>query len=950
MLEHHASKANSHKDDFHQTKPPFILIDGSSYLYRAFHALPPLVTSKGNPTGAIKGVLNMVVSLVKEYQPDYIAVVFDAKGPTFRNELYSEYKANRPPMPDDLRSQIEPLHDLIRALGLPLLAVPGVEADDVIGTLAKQAGDMGLDTIISTGDKDMAQLVTDKVSLINTMSRTYFDVPGVIEKFGVRPDQIIDYLALMGDTSDNIPGVPKCGPKTAVKWLTAYESLTGVMENADKVTGKVGQYLRESFEFLPMSYELATIKLDVELEQSYTELVRVSEDKEKLNVLYQELEFKTQLRNLENGKDTLESGIAKSGAKEMRSAGQNLSASSSVASRSADKVPNAMPSVELSDVVYETILKEPQLDQWLEKLSKASLIAFDTETTGLNYMQADLVGVSFSYKAGEAAYLPFRHDYEGAPQQLDRDICLAKLKPILENAAIAKVGQHIKYDMNILARFGLQIKNVTFDTMLESYVLNSVAGRHDMNSLAERFLGVKTVHFEDIAGKGAKQLTFNQIELDKAGHYAAEDADITLRLHEVIGGQLEDEKALNSVLKNIEVPLIPVLANIEQAGVLIDEQKLLEQSAKLDVLLKNLESALHELAGEVFNVNSPKQLGHILFEKLNIPAPKKTKTGQFSTAEAVLQDLAYDHEMPKLILEYRSFAKLKSTYTDVLPTLVDSNTGRVHTSYHQAVAATGRLSSSDPNLQNIPIRNEEGRKIRQAFIAPKGYKILAADYSQIELRIMAHLSKDQGLLDAFLAGEDIHRATAAEVAGITLMEVTDEERRRAKAVNFGLIYGMSAFGLAKQLGIGRKEAQDYINRYFARYTGVQNYMEDIRNEARQKDYVETYFGRRLYLPTINASNGMQRAAAERTAINAPMQGTAADIIKLAMIRVNRWLETSQLDARVIMQVHDELVLEVAEPDIKSVSEGLKREMSAAANLSVPLIVDIGIGDNWDEAH
>ncbi len=922
-------------------KPPFILIDGSSYLYRAFHALPPLVTSKGNPTGAIKGVLNMVSSLVREYQPEYIAVVFDAKGPTFRNDLYSEYKANRPPMPDDLRSQIEPLHELIKALGLPLLSIPGVEADDVIGTLAKMAADQGLDTVISTGDKDMAQLVNDKVSLINTMSRTYFDVPGVVEKFGVRPDQIIDYLALMGDTSDNIPGVPKCGPKTAVKWLTAYESLEGVMKNADDVGGKVGENLRASLEFLPMSYELATIKLDVELEQEPQDLVRSEEDKAALKTLFEELEFKTQLKNLEQGKDTLASGPALSnkqgsGAKELSSSGKA-----------------AAPAVDLPGVPetqYETILEQKQLDAWIAKLKKAELIAFDTETTGLNYMQADLVGVSFSCKAGEAAYLPFTHDYEGAPEQLDRASCLEQLKPILEDPKIAKVGQHIKYDLNILARFDVSINNVAYDTMLESYVFNSVAGRHDMDNLADRFLGVKTVHFEEIAGKGAKQLTFNQVDLEQAGHYAAEDADITFRLHDAIWSQLKTEETLSKVLTDIEVPLIPVLAEIEQNGVLIDEKKLNKQSESLEELLKTLEAQLHELAGEEFNVNSPKQLGNILFEKLGIPAPKKTKTGQYSTAEPVLQELAYEHEMPKLILEYRSYAKLKSTYTDVLPTLIDDNTGRVHTSYHQAVAATGRLSSTDPNLQNIPIRNEEGRKIRQAFIAPKGYKILAADYSQIELRIMAHLSKDQGLLDAFLAGEDIHKATAAEVAGVTLMEVSDEDRRKAKAVNFGLIYGMSAFGLAKQLGIGRKEAQDYINTYFTRYTGVQNYMEDIRNQARQKEYVETHFGRRLYLPTINASNGMHRAAAERTAINAPMQGTAADIIKLAMIRVSEWLKNSKLDAKVIMQVHDELVLEVAEKDLKAVSEGLKKEMSEAASLSVPLVVDVGVGDNWDEAH
>lgn len=920
-------------------KPPFILIDGSSYLYRAFHALPPLVTSKGHPTGAIKGVLNMIVSLIKEYQPEHIAVVFDAKGPTFRNELYADYKANRPPMPDDLRNQIEPLQELIKALGLPLLAIPGVEADDVIGTLAKQACDSGLDTIISTSDKDMAQLVTEHVSLINTMSRTYYDIQGVIEKFGVRPDQIIDYLALMGDTSDNIPGVPKCGPKTAVKWLSEFGSLDGVMKNADKISGKVGEYLRESLSFLPLSYQLATIKLDVALEQTYHDLVRGKEDKEKLKALYEQLEFKTQLRELDSGKDTLEKGKALSHAKEMRGAGENLSA--------------ATPAPELKKAnasAYETILSEQQFDAWLSKLSQSKLFAFDTETTGLNYMTAELVGVSFCCKAGEAAYVPFMHSYEGAPPQLNRERCLQKLKPLLESEHIAKVGQHIKYDMNVLVRYGIHIKNITHDTMLESYVFNSVAGRHDMDSLAERFLGLKTVHFEDIAGKGAKQITFDKIDLTQAGHYAAEDADITFRLHETIFAELQQHNKLCKVLTDIEVPLIPVLAKIEQTGVLIDPKKLSEQSAKLEKLLAELEKQLHVLAGEEFNVNSPKQLGQILFEKLQIPAPKKTKTGQYSTAEPVLQDLAYEYELPKLILEYRSYAKLKSTYTDVLPTLIDKNTGRVHTSYHQAVAATGRLSSTDPNLQNIPIRNEEGRKIRQAFIAPQGYKILAADYSQIELRIMAHLSKDKGLLAAFLAGEDIHRATAAEVNGVTLMEVSDEDRRRAKAVNFGLIYGMSAFGLAKQLGIGRKDAQDYINRYFTRYTGVQNYMEDIRNEARQLGYVETVFGRRLYLPTINDRNGMLRAAAERTAINAPMQGTAADIIKLAMIRVDKWLEATKLDAKVIMQVHDELVLEVAENDVKAVSEGLKKEMSAATSLSVPLVVDVGVGDNWDEAH
>jgi DNA polymerase-1 len=913
-------------------QPQFILIDGSSYLYRAFHALPPLVTSKGKPTGAIKGVLNMVTSLIKEYQPEHIAVVFDAKGPTFRNELYSEYKANRPPMPDELREQIEPLHELIKALGLPLLSITGVEADDVIGTLAKHAAEKGIETLISTGDKDMAQLVTDKVKLINTMSNTYFDEAGVVEKFGVRPNQIIDYLALVGDTSDNIPGVPKCGPKTAVKWLAEYESLKGVMESAEEVKGKVGENLRNSLDFLPLSYELATIKLDVDLPHNYESLLKGDSNQEKLKTLYEQLEFKTQLRALEKGEDSFAPSSNKKTKKESE--------------------PNEKPKVfaKAPDTHYETILEEKQFDEWLERLSKAKLVAFDTETTGLEYMSVDLVGVSFSCKPGEAAYLPFTHDYMGAPQQLDRSNCLEKLKPILESKDIAKVGQHIKFDMNVLSRFGVSLVNVCYDTMLESYVLNSVAGRHDMDSLAERFLGIETVHFEDIAGKGAKQLTFNQIDLEKAGHYAAEDADITLRLHEAIWSELSEEESLSKVFKEIEVPLIPVLAKTEQAGVLIDKNKLAKQSKKLEGLLQELEKQVYELAGEEFNLNSPKQLGHILFEKLEIPAPKKTKTGQYSTAEPVLHDLAYEHELPRLILEYRSYAKLKSTYTDVLPTLINENTGRVHTSYHQAVAATGRLSSSDPNLQNIPIRNEEGRKIRQAFIAPKGYKILAADYSQIELRIMAHLSQDKGLISAFKAGEDIHKATAAEVNGITLMEVSAEDRRRAKAVNFGLIYGMSAFGLAKQLEISRKEAQDYINTYFSRYTGVQEYMDNIRSEAREQGYVETLFGRRLYLPSINDRNGMRRQAAERTAINAPMQGSAADIIKLAMIRVDRWLEESQLDAKVIMQVHDELVLEVNEKQVKEVSEGLKQEMGKATKLDIPLVVDVGVGDNWDEAH
>lgn len=920
-------------------KPPFILIDGSSYLYRAFHALPPLITSTGQPTGAIKGVLNMVTKLIAEYQPDRMAVVFDAKGKTFRNEMYEEYKANRPPMPDELREQIQPLHDLIRALGIPLISISGVEADDVIGTLALEASAKGIKTIISTGDKDMAQLVNENVSLINTMSQTYFDVEGVIEKFGVRPDQIIDYLALMGDKSDNIPGVPKCGPKTAVKWLAAYETMDGVMKNADEVKGKVGEYLRESLEFLPLSYDLATIKLDVEIEQDYEDLSFEPEDTDKLRELYEYCEFKGLLNNLESGAPARPTGKARGGL------GTTPPTEAKVAK------PAAM------DTHYEVVFTEAALDNWIKNLTAAELVAFDTETTGLNYMTAELVGVSFACEAGKAMYVPIAHDYEGAPEQLPLELVLQKIKPLLEDPKLKKVGQHLKYDMNIMARYDVELQGIAFDTMLESYVLNSVATRHNMDALADKYLGIETVHFETIAGKGVKQLTFNQIDLEVAGNYAAEDADITLRLHQTLWAALEKDasaknakNSLAKVLTDIEIPLATILSKIERTGVKIDEKQLAAQSEKLEELLKDLEEKIYELAGETFNINSPKQLGVILFEKLEIPAPKKTKTGQYSTAEPVLQELAHQYEIPKLILEYRSYAKLKSTYTDVLPTLIDENTGRVHTSYHQAVAATGRLSSSDPNLQNIPIRNEEGRKVRKAFIAEKGYKILAADYSQIELRIMAHLSQDEGLIKAFNAGEDIHRATAAEVLGITSMEVSDEERRSAKAVNFGLIYGMSAFGLAKQLEIGRHEAQDYINTYFARYTGIKHYMDEIRVTAAEVGYVETLFGRRLYLPTINDRNGMLRQAAERTAINAPMQGTAADIIKIAMIKVDKWLSESGLDAKVIMQVHDELVLEVSEKDLKAVSEGLKKEMSNAADLDIPLIVEVGVGDSWEEAH
>ena len=895
-------------------RPPLILVDGSSYLYRAFHALPPLITSKQQPTGAIKGVLNMLLRLQKDYPSSDVAVVFDAKGPTFRDSMYAEYKANRPPMPDDLRSQIAPLHQAVTALGFPMLVEPGVEADDVIGTLAAQATAKQIPVIVSTGDKDMAQLVTEHVTLINTMTNTEMDIQGVYDKFGIGPDQIIDYLALMGDKVDNIPGVEKCGPKTAVKWLLEHKTLDGVMANADKVKGKIGEYLRQALTQLPLSYQLATIKLDCELDVGIEDLKQGPIDIETLLPLYKELEFKSWVQEFEDA-DSGESVIA--------------------AQLEGD---------------YETVLDEARFHEWLERLKNAELIAFDTETTSLNYMEARVVGVSFAVTAGEAAYVPFGHSYMGAPEQLDESLVLSALKPLLEDPQLKKVGQNLKYDRSVLINHGIELCGIAHDTMLESYVLNSTANRHDMDTLAQVHLGHNTIHFEDIAGKGAKQLSFDQIDLEQAGPYAAEDADITLRLHQKINAELVAEESLEKLYRSVELPLLTVLSKTERNGALIDSRALQQQSMEHAEAMVVLEKRVFELAGEEFNLGSPKQLGRILFEKLELPVRKKTAKGAPSTAEEVLQELALDYELPSLIMDYRGIAKLKSTYTDKLPLMANPQSGRVHTSYHQAVTATGRLSSSNPNLQNIPIRTESGRRIRKAFIAPKGYKILAADYSQIELRIMAHLSGDKGLREAFAKGLDIHKATAAEVFDESLDDVTTEQRRSAKAINFGLIYGMSAFGLAKQLRIGRVEAQSYIDTYFARYPGVAQYMDDIRRLASEKGYVETLLGRRLYLPEINSRNGMRRQAAERTAINAPMQGTAADIIKAAMINVDRWLDQSGVDAKIIMQVHDELVLEVAETQVEEVSKQLCELMSQACELAVPLIVEAGVGDNWDEAH
>ncbi|OZY52841.1 DNA polymerase I [Pseudomonas lundensis] len=921
------------------SQAPLVLVDGSSYLYRAFHALPPLTTSKGLPTGAVKGVLNMLKSLRKQYPDSPFAVVFDAKGGTFRDDMYAEYKANRPSMPDDMRVQIEPLHASVIALGFPLLCVEGVEADDVIGTLARSSAAADRPVVISTGDKDMAQLVDGHITLVNTMTGSVLDVEGVKEKFGVSPEQIIDYLALMGDSSDNIPGVPGIGPKTASGLLVGvggglvdlYEKLDIVPTLPIRGAKNLPAKLEEHREMAFLSYQLATIKIDVPLDIGLEDLHLKAPDCEKLIALYTELEFKSWIAEVE---------------REAKRAGQVIAQEAPV--ESAD-----------TEVQYETILDQARFEVWLKKLQDAKLIAFDTETTGLDAQQAQLVGLSFAVKPGEAAYIPLTHSYMGVPEQLDRDTVLRALKPLLEDPNKAKVGQHAKFDMNILANCaiggdpacGISVQGIAFDTMLESYVLDSTATRHDMDSLALKYLGHSTTSFQDIAGKGAKQLTFDQISLEQAGPYAAEDADVTLRLHNVLHEKLLAIPSLNSVLTDIEMPLVPVLARIERQGALVDAKLLGVQSVELGDKMVALEREAFEIAGEEFNLSSPKQLGVILYEKLGLPIISKTAKGQPSTAEAVLAELAeQDFPLPKVLMQYRSMSKLKSTYTDRLPEQINPRTGRIHTSYHQAVTATGRLSSSDPNLQNIPIRTAEGRRIRQAFVAPPGYKLLAADYSQIELRIMAHLAKDEGLLHAFRNNLDVHSATAAEVFGVELSDVTTDQRRSAKAINFGLIYGMSAFGLAKQIGVDRKQSQAYIDRYFARYPGVLDYMERTRTQAAEQGYVETIFGRRLYLPEINAKNPALRKGAERTAINAPMQGTAADIIKKAMVAVDNWLSASGLEARVILQVHDELVLEVREDLVEQVSEALRLHMSDAATLDVPLVVEVGVGNNWDEAH
>jgi DNA polymerase-1 len=898
---------------------PLVLVDGSSYVYRAYHALPPLTNSQGLATGAVKGVINMLRRLLKDYPDSPVAVVFDAKGKTFRDDIFAEYKAQRPPMPDDLREQIEPIHAIVRAMGLPFLCVEGVEADDVIGTLAREASAEGRPVVISTGDKDMAQLVDEQVTLVNTMTDTVLDPAGVVDKFGIPAELIIDFLALMGDKVDNIPGVPGVGEKTALALLQGLGGLDAIYAQLDKVAElefrgakTMGDKLAAEKDKAYLSYTLATIKTDVELDNRAAELNNGEPDNASLLEWFKKLEFKSWIDELQSGG---EEAVA--------------------ASIAGD---------------YEIVTGKKELQHWLDALQQAEAFAFDTETTSLDYMEARVVGVSFAVEAGKAAYVPLAHDYLGAPEQLERDWVLEQLRPLLEDSHRHKIGQNLKYDASVLANHGIEMQGMRYDTMLESYVLDSTGTRHDMDSLALKYLGQSTIHFEDIAGKGAKQLRFNEIKLEEAGPYAAEDADITLRLHETLWPRLEQEPSLLSVFDEIEMPLVPILSRIERQGALLDREMLDQQSTELGQRLQELEREAHDMAGGEFNLGSPKQLGEILFDKLELPIIKKTPKGAASTAEEVLVELALDYPLPKVILEHRSLSKLKSTYTDKLPLMINPGTGRVHTSYHQAVTATGRLSSSDPNLQNIPIRTAEGRRIRQAFVAPAGYRVVAADYSQIELRIMAHLSGDEGLLTAFREGLDVHRATAAEVFDTGLDEVTDEQRRKAKAINFGLIYGMSAFGLARQLHLGRHEAQEYIDLYFERYPGVQAYMDNTRALAHDQGYVETLFGRRLYLPEINARNKMRQQAAERTAINAPMQGSAADIIKRAMLRVDRWLLDSGADARMIMQVHDELVLEVAESQLDAVCDGLCEQMSAAAELDVPLLVEAGIGSNWDEAH
>ena len=925
---------------------PLVLVDGSSYLYRAFHAFPPLTNSAGEPTGAMYGVLNMLKSLISQVQPSHIAVVFDAKGKTFRDEMFEQYKSHRPPMPDDLRKQIQPLHDIIRALGIPLLVIEGVEADDVIGTLAVAASKANQKVLISTGDKDMAQLVDDNIMLINTMNNTLLDRDAVIEKYGIPPELIIDYLALMGDSADNIPGVAGVGEKTALGLLQGIGSMAEIYANLDKVAElpirgakKLGDKLLAEKEMADLSYRLATIKTDVALDITPEQLTLGASNNDQLTEYFGRYEFKRWLNEVMNGADSITNN------NEQPTKINHYQATPALAQNNDDEV---LPAIAIDRSRYETLLTEADLNRWVEKLKQAKLFALDTETDNLDYMAANLVGISFALENGEAAYLPLQLDYLGAPKTLEKTTALTLLKPILENPAIQKVGQNFKYDLTIFARNGIDVQGVAFDTMLESYVLNST-GRHNMDDLAKRYLGHQTISFEEIAGKGKNQLTFNQIPLEQAAEYAAEDADVTMKLQQVLWEKLSKEPTLEKLFKEMELPLLGVLSRMERRGVLIDSDALFLQSNEIANRLSELEEQAYVLAGQPFNLASTKQLQEILFDKLGLPVIQKTPKGAPSTNEEVLEELAFSHELPKVLVEHRGLSKLKSTYTDKLPQMVNPQTGRVHTSYHQAVTATGRLSSSDPNLQNIPIRNEEGRRIRQAFIAREGFTVVAADYSQIELRIMAHLSQDQGLINAFTQGKDIHRSTAAEIFGVALDEVTSEQRRNAKAINFGLIYGMSAFGLSRQLGIGRADAQSYMDLYFKRYPGVQTFMHDIREKAKAQGYVETLFGRRLYLPDINSSNGMRRKAAERVAINAPMQGTAADIIKRAMIQLDQKLQNDP-DIAMIMQVHDELVFEVRSEKVAFYSELIKTQMEGAADLVVPLIVEVGQGTNWDEAH
>ena len=925
---------------------PLVLVDGSSYLYRAFHAFPPLTNSAGEPTGAMYGVLNMLKSLISQVQPSHIAVVFDAKGKTFRDEMFEQYKSHRPPMPDDLRKQIQPLHDIIRALGIPLLVIEGVEADDVIGTLAVAASKANQKVLISTGDKDMAQLVDDNIMLINTMNNTLLDREAVIEKYGIPPELIIDYLALMGDSADNIPGVAGVGEKTALGLLQGIGSMAEIYANLDKVaelpirgTKKLGDKLLAEKEMADLSYRLATIKTDVALDITPEQLTLGASNNDQLTEYFGRYEFKRWLNEVMNGADSITNN------NEQPTKINHYQATPALAQNNDDET---LPAIQIDRSRYETLLTEADLNRWVEKLKQAKLFALDTETDNLDYMAANLVGISFALENGEAAYLPLQLDYLGAPKTLEKTTALSLLKPVLENPGIQKVGQNFKYDLTIFARNGIDVQGVAFDTMLESYVLNST-GRHNMDDLAKRYLGHQTISFEEIAGKGKNQLSFNQIPLEQAAEYAAEDADVTMKLQQVLWEKLSKEPTLEKLFKEMELPLLGVLSRMERRGVLIDSDALFLQSNEIANRLSELEEQAYVLAGQPFNLASTKQLQEILFDKLGLPVIQKTPKGAPSTNEEVLEELAFSHELPKVLVEHRGLSKLKSTYTDKLPQMVNPQTGRVHTSYHQAVTATGRLSSSDPNLQNIPIRNEEGRRIRQAFIAREGFTVVAADYSQIELRIMAHLSQDQGLINAFTQGKDIHRSTAAEIFGVALDEVTSEQRRNAKAINFGLIYGMSAFGLSRQLGIGRADAQSYMDLYFKRYPGVQTFMHDIREKAKAQGYVETLFGRRLYLPDINSSNGMRRKAAERVAINAPMQGTAADIIKRAMIQLDQTLQNDP-DIAMIMQVHDELVFEVRSEKVAFYSELIKTQMESAANLVVPLIVEVGQGTNWDEAH